>query len=144
MKCLRLHIRNFRLHADTEIVFPPDGVMGIIGSNESGKSTILEAITWALFGAKATRGTLAGIRWHGAPPRKTASVTFSFEIGGKQVWEELSTAATGLSAGQGATFVRRPGEGESARVRSFELRVLEVKEAKLPELDDEFAKHFGE
>jgi trigger factor len=66
-----------------------------------------------------------------------------FEIGASGVWAEVSAAATGLAAGQGARFTRREGEGDEARERSFDLRVLEVKEAVLPELDAEFAKHFG-
>ncbi len=66
-----------------------------------------------------------------------------FEIGASGVWEEVSTAATGLAAGQSARFTRREGEGEEVRERRFELKALEVKEAKLPELDAEFAKHFG-
>jgi exonuclease SbcC len=57
----------------------------LLGSNESGKSTILEAATWCLFGGEASRGTKAGIRWHGAPARKTASVELGFEIGGRRL-----------------------------------------------------------
>ncbi|MDH5761050.1 MAG: SMC family ATPase [Gemmatimonadota bacterium] len=82
MKILSVHLQNFRLHADTQVDFT-DGITGIIGSNESGKSALLEAIVWALFGAKATRGTMGGLRWWGAPARRTASVTLRFELGGK-------------------------------------------------------------
>jgi len=66
-----------------------------------------------------------------------------FEIGAPRVWPEVSAAATGLAAGQFARFIRREGEGDEARERSFEIRVLEVKEARLPAADLEFAKHFG-
>ncbi len=83
MKLTSISIRNFRLHAATDIVFPPKGIIGIVGENEAGKSTILEAAVWALFGGDTTRGTKAGLRWHGAPARHTASVILWFEVGGK-------------------------------------------------------------
>lgn len=70
--------------------------------------------------------------------------TAAFEIGHPGVWEEVSTAATGLAAGQSASFVRREGEGEEVRETRYQLRVEEVLEPRLPELDDEFARHFGE
>ncbi|KAB2968290.1 MAG: trigger factor [Thermoanaerobaculia bacterium] len=66
-----------------------------------------------------------------------------FEIGSARVWPEVSVAATGLAAGQSARFTRREGEGEEAKERTFEIRVLEVREAHLPAADLEFAKHFG-
>jgi exonuclease SbcC len=81
LKLISVSLRNFRAHANTDVVFP-QGVVGILGANESGKSTVLEAIVWALFGGDTTRGTKAGLRWHGAPARNTASVTLRFEIGG--------------------------------------------------------------
>lgn len=82
MKLRSLRLRNFRLHSDTTIGFPPEGILGILGTNESGKSTILEAIIWALFGAKATRGTKEAMRWFRAVARQVAAVTLVFEIGG--------------------------------------------------------------
>src|SRR5712692_5465492 len=51
MQLLRLRLVNFRQHADTELEFGP-GITGIIGPNGSGKTTILEAIAWALYGVE--------------------------------------------------------------------------------------------
>lgn len=82
MKILELSTENFRLHASTEIAFPERGTVGIVGSNESGKSTLLEAIAFALFGASATRGKKSSLRWTRAPARKPAAVTLAFEVGG--------------------------------------------------------------
>jgi trigger factor len=66
-----------------------------------------------------------------------------FELGSPRVWEEVSTAATGLAAGQSARFTRAHGEGEGAHQHSYTVEVLEVREAKLPELTPEFVGHFG-
>jgi len=69
--------------------------------------------------------------------------TAEIEVGSERVWEELALAVTGLAAGQGGSFTRRLGEGDEAREAIFDVRVVEVREAELPALDDELAKHFG-
>lgn len=83
MRILSIHAENFRQHADSFVEFPPEGIVGIIGDNEAGKSSLLEAVVWAIFGTDATRGTKDGLRWHGAPARRTASATVRFEVGGR-------------------------------------------------------------
>lgn len=96
MKILSIHARNFRVHADTYVQVPKEGITGLIGSNESGKSSLLEAAMWALFGTDATRGTKDGIRWSGAPSRRTASVVLRFEVGGKTYRIERGETAAKL------------------------------------------------
>jgi len=64
------------------------------------------------------------------------------EVGAPNVWEELSLAVTGLAAGQSGAF-ERPPAAEGGAPRAFEVKVLEVREAELPAVDDELAKHFG-
>lgn len=47
----RLHLKNFRRHSDTELVFgPEDHLVAITGVNGAGKSSILEALVFAYFG----------------------------------------------------------------------------------------------
>ncbi|NUL82893.1 MAG: SMC family ATPase [Armatimonadetes bacterium] len=58
----RLRLENFRQHVDSELEFYP-GITAIIGPNGSGKTTILEAIGWALYGSTAMRGKNADVRW---------------------------------------------------------------------------------
>src|SRR5947199_8659188 len=81
MRLNQVHLRNFRQHADTRIVFD-SGLTGIIGPNGSGKSTILEAIAWALYGTPAARGTRDSIRFNRAGPRAQVRVELDFELGG--------------------------------------------------------------
>lgn len=81
MILIRLVLENFRQHVDTTIEFTP-GVTGIVGANGSGKTTILEAIAWALYGAPAVRGNNESVRSHShmCPARAPAAVTLEFEL----------------------------------------------------------------
>jgi exonuclease SbcC len=49
----KLVLRNFKKYRRATIEFQ-EGLTGIVGSNGSGKSTIVEAIAWALYGNKAS------------------------------------------------------------------------------------------
>ena len=82
---------------------------------------------------------------HEHTPREPQEVTF--EIGDAGVWEELSLAVTGLSAGQTTRFEREHqagAEGEHTHRHEYEIEILEVQERELPELDDELAKKIGD
>ena len=86
--------------------------------------------------------TVVGSAEH--PEEKTDHV--QIEVGDPQVWEELSLAVQGLSAGQETTFTRRhehpPAEegGEpSVHEQTFRARIAAVRERDLPPLDDAFA-----
>jgi exonuclease SbcC len=49
----RLKVAGFRIMGDvTEIEFPEEGRIGILGPNESGKTTLFQAIEFVLFGLK--------------------------------------------------------------------------------------------
>lgn len=69
--------------------------------------------------------------------------TVQIEVGDENVWEELSLAVTGLSAGQGGHFTRRP-QDEEGSPRNFRIRVEEVEERELPPLDDDLASQVGD
>jgi exonuclease SbcC len=72
---------NFRQHVDSVLTFDR-GITGVIGPNGSGKTTILEAIAWALYGNAAARGTRETIRFNRAGPRAQVRVELDFELGG--------------------------------------------------------------
>lgn len=65
------------------------------------------------------------------------------EVGDPNVWEELSLAVTGLTAGQEGRFTRRPEDGEG-EPRTFKVKVETVEERELPPLDDELAGKIGD
>ena len=67
MKLLRAEFENFRLLRDLELQFasePQKNLTVIRAANESGKTTILHALQWALYGDAALPGKGDGFRLH--------------------------------------------------------------------------------
>ena len=93
MELHHLRLVNFRQHERTELEFGP-GITGIIGPNGSGKTTILEGIAWALYGAQAVRGDKDSIRRLSAPGRANVEVELEFRLGAHEyrVVRTLSSA----------------------------------------------------
>jgi len=46
----RLALQNFKSYRDVTVDFPAEGLIGVVGKNGAGKSTIFEAILFALYG----------------------------------------------------------------------------------------------
>ena len=84
MKLRSLSMRNFRRHAESDLEFP-DGVTAIVGANGTGKSTLLEAISFALFGADALGTSKQLLRSDAAAPADNVSVVLQFETGNQSV-----------------------------------------------------------
>jgi exonuclease SbcC len=81
MRLNSLRLCNFRQHSDSFITFDT-GLTGIIGPNGSGKTTILEAIAWALYGQDAARGKKETIRSLSAGAGARVKVELDFDLGG--------------------------------------------------------------
>lgn len=67
MKLIRAEFENFRLLRDLELQFSsePDKKLTVIrAANESGKTTVLHALQWALYGDAALPGKGQGFRLH--------------------------------------------------------------------------------
>jgi DNA repair protein SbcC/Rad50 len=80
VKLIQLKLKNFRQHADSKIDFA-DGMTAIVGANGTGKSTILEAIAYVLYGEQ--RDTRDTIRFFWAEERGL-SVALEFELEGRR------------------------------------------------------------
>ncbi len=76
-----LTLRNYRKYKDVSVEFP-DGVVGIIGLNGVGKTTLVEAIGWVLFGHHAARTTKELIKRNTASPQEPCSAALEFELDG--------------------------------------------------------------
>lgn len=74
-----LHMENYKKYQNYSLDFA-EGLTGIIGRNGSGKSTIFDAITFALYGD--SRGEKETIRYAKAEDKASVTVTLDFEIDG--------------------------------------------------------------
>lgn len=76
----RIKLTNFRQHRDLSIDFGA-GLSVIRGSNEAGKSTVIEAVSYAMFGVKAIRDSLADcVTW--GEKDNTLKVELAFDVDG--------------------------------------------------------------
>src|SRR5204862_1552065 len=89
----RLQLTTSKVHTDPRLDFE-SGLTGIIGPNGSGKTTILEAIAWALYGMPAVRGKRQDIRSLSASGRAGVKVELDFDLAGHRhhVMRTLSAA----------------------------------------------------
>jgi exonuclease SbcC len=111
-----IRLQNFRQHADTSISFE-NGLTGIIGANGTGKSTILEAIAWALYGTTAARGTRESIKFLRAPQRAPVRVELEFELGAHQYRVIRSLTNAELYLDRGAAPIANSTTGVSDVLR---------------------------
>lgn len=75
----KLKLENFKKYSSLEISFD-FGLIGIIGKNGSGKSTIFEAILFALYGELKNKGDKEVVRNANASEKDAVSVELDFEL----------------------------------------------------------------
>ncbi len=101
-----LTLSNFRQHENANFNFT-DGLNAIRGANERGKSGLLEAIAYTLFGSKALRDALENVVTWGKPVKdlrasltvklSCRTLTFTRHKGGAEVVENGKVIVTGQS-----------------------------------------------
>ncbi|MEM0493562.1 MAG: SMC family ATPase, partial [Candidatus Thermoplasmatota archaeon] len=115
LKTLTLH--NYRKYKHAVIDFP-DGITAIVGLNGTGKSTLFEAIAWALYGSDASRTSTDQIKREGAEPKDSCRVELEFifeehtyrvtrEMAGKSLTPSATILIDGALAATGAEVVTR-------------------------------------
>jgi trigger factor len=67
----------------------------------------------------------------------------AFEVGDKQVWEELSLEVMGKTAGQSGAFTRTHEDQGEGHGHGYTVEITAVKERDLPPLDDALAGKIG-
>lgn len=99
MHLIKLELNNYRRFEEAEIEFP-DGVVGIIGNNGAGKSSLVEAIAWVLYGNDVARSSKEEIKRLGASPSEVCRVILDFEMNGDnyRVVRELKGASNTADA----------------------------------------------
>lgn len=89
MRVISLRLRNYRKFRDAAVEFG-DGIIAITGLNGAGKSTIVEAMAWALYGnyRRIIRkgDSKKGIKSVSASPSDTTGVYLEFEIDGNNYY----------------------------------------------------------
>jgi len=85
MRISYLELRNYRRFKDLKLQFP-DGIVGILGLNGVGKSTIIESVAWALFGnvEEVVRTSRESVRRAGAVAHENCYALLEFELGGAE------------------------------------------------------------
>ena len=85
-----LTLKNFRKFKNATIDFP-DGIIGVVGLNGVGKSTIFEAVAWVLYGSVAARTPADQIRREGASSESCrVELDFIFEENNYRIVREMS------------------------------------------------------
>ncbi|MDD1674487.1 MAG: SMC family ATPase [Methanomicrobiales archaeon] len=123
----RLHLRNFKRFRDQDICFG-DGITGIVGSNGAGKSTIVEAILFGLYGVRGL-GSSSSVVSATAGEKAKAEVVLEFTVRGEryEVYRSIRRKASTHDAKLMANGKKR-AEGVSA-VNAEIVRVLGMSHA---------------
>ncbi|MDD1673176.1 MAG: SMC family ATPase, partial [Methanomicrobiales archaeon] len=100
----RLVLENFKRFKNQEIRFQ-DGITGILGNNGTGKSSIVQAIFFALYGVQGTGISPDHIVSSFASPRERCSVRLDFRIGGES-YTVLRTFKKGKTIHHDATLYK--------------------------------------
>ncbi|ACO03573.1 MAG TPA: hypothetical protein DEP48_02005 [Persephonella sp.] len=102
----RIYLKNFLTHTETEINFPDKGITVFIGENGAGKSSIIEGISYALYG-KTSKGNLQDIVQWG---KNEAKVELDFIKGGETYRIERVVSIKGKKAVSSGTVFKKRGE----------------------------------
>ncbi len=120
----RICLKNFKRFRDQEIRFR-DGITGILGNNGTGKSSIVEAIFFALYGVQATGISSDYIVSSFASPKEKCEVRLDFRIGGDE-YTVLRTFRKTKSATQHDATFHAGGKLRATGVSQVETEVRRV------------------
>ncbi|MCJ2533314.1 MAG: AAA family ATPase, partial [Candidatus Thermoplasmatota archaeon] len=98
MKISYLELKNYRKFRDLKLQLP-DGVIGILGLNGAGKTTIIEAVAWSLFGnvEEVVRTNRESVRRLGVSRTDKVSVVLEFDLDGTEYRLEREMGGRNLS-----------------------------------------------
>lgn len=116
----RLYLNNCFTHMDRTFTFE-DGLTGIIGPNESGKSLIVEMIRFALFGSKALRGK--------SEDYKKLHVELDFTVGGVSYTVVRKGTKVSLEGGDHQVAGTKPTDEAIRKILGYDLNVFDVANA---------------
>lgn len=106
-----LHLQNYRRFKNLDLDLP-ENLVGIVGNNGSGKTTIVEAIGWCLYGNRIRRTDKQDIRSQFCNPSDMCSVDMVFQCGEHEY--RISRQLKGKSAITEAAIYLNAGEEPEA------------------------------
>lgn len=114
MRVLSAELRAFMRHAETHVELPARGVVAISGDNGEGKSSLLEAVAWAIWGesirgaapwreGEKTSATIAADGFLVSRSRSGGRTSLAWHRDGEEgeAFETVSKAQAALEAGVG-------------------------------------------
>src|SRR4030067_1362314 len=93
-----LELRNYRRFKQLNLQFP-DGIVGVLGLNGVGKTTLIEGIAWALFGnvEEVVRTSRESVRRAGAGSNENCVAILEFQLGDSEYRIEREMGGKSLS-----------------------------------------------
>jgi len=124
MQIISIHLKNIKSHRDRELTFS-SGINVLSGPNGVGKSTVFEAIGYALFGVDA-RDFVTNIDRFLSIGAKRGEISVVFKAGNDELWQVSRTVGTPskwlLYKDAGGSFeVEEHANAEETEVRIAEL-----------------------
>jgi len=132
MRPVSLTLNGFASFRDTaELDFTDTDYFALVGPTGSGKSTILDAITFALYGTAPRWGSRNAVSDALAPTANRCTVSLVFDVGTERYQVAREVRRTGRTIGQKAVSLVRFGDptaltadGDSSTVLAGEVREL--------------------
>jgi len=118
----RLFMHNFKKFRRAEVEFQ-DGVTGIVGGNGAGKSTIVEAIAWSLYGSRASSIKRDFIRNSRAGEGDLVEVKLSLSLGKREL--EIYRSMKGKNMSPEA-FLFLDGQRIAAGTKEVDQRLEDI------------------
>jgi len=116
MKLINLELKNFRNYEHANIDFP-EGLTGIIGVNGAGKSSLVEAIAWILYGNAAARTAKEQIKRQNTFANEICQAILEFEISDDHYRVVREMRGTNLSS-DASVFVNKKMAARSVKATS--------------------------
>ena len=121
MKLKKLRLQNIRSYQEEEIVFPEGSIL-LSGDIGSGKTSILLAIEYALFGLQPGQKGSALL----SNGKSFGGVILEFEVDGKNIILERKLKRGSKSISQDSAAITIDGERTEASVTEIKTKVLEI------------------
>jgi len=110
-----LHLQNYRRFKNLDLELP-ENLVGIIGNNGSGKTTIVEAMGWCLYGNRIKRTDKLDIRSQFCEPSEVCSVDMVFRCG-EHEYRILRQMRGKAAATEAAIYLNSGAEPEAVQER---------------------------